>query len=90
MATYRASRGRARAITAKQYRGEPRVIDLLLVTADHTGVPSGDNITYTLHFAAASASTTVDVDSPSTLSVVSAEGGPTTSDLIEAYDELGC
>jgi hypothetical protein len=66
MATNRASRGRARAITAKQYRREPRVIDPLSVTADHTGVPSGDNITYTLHFAAASASTTVDVDSPST------------------------
>jgi subtilisin family serine protease len=53
-----------------------RVIDPLSVTADASDILSGTNITYTLHLAAATAATTVDVDLPAALSLVSAEGNP--------------
>jgi len=56
-----------------------RAIDPLLVTADASDVLSGNNITYTLHLAATSAPTTIDVELPSTLSLVSAEGNPAIS-----------
>ena len=56
-----------------------RVIDPLLVMADASDILSGTNITYTLQLAAAAAATTVDVDLPAALSLVSAEGNPAIS-----------